>query len=161
MQHQSGENVDDVRYYSDDSTKQFTVTNTTEKFPNKSFKFLQVYNFQSLLLTYHCIEEFEWKLYIYMGVHTLSSILRNFADTLSFHTMHSVRHLQLNLQIYLVSYVLNFYPPKSCFRILISIQNLNQYLDPQFKFQNCKSLHKKVKYAHKMNIQILKIELEF
>ena len=67
MQHQSGENVDDVRYYSDDSTKQFTVTNTTEKFPNKSFKFLQVYNFQSLLLTYHCIEEFEWKLYIYMG----------------------------------------------------------------------------------------------
>ena len=30
--------------------------------------------------------------------------------------------------------VLNFYPTKSCFRILISIHNLNQYLGTQFKF---------------------------
>ena len=60
-----------------------------------------------------------------------------------------------------VSKVLNFYLPNSCFRILISIQNLNQYLEFQFEFQNCKSLRKKMKYMKKMKIQIVKIELEF
>ena len=35
MHHLSGENVDDVRYYNDDCTKQLTVTNMTETFPNK------------------------------------------------------------------------------------------------------------------------------
>jgi hypothetical protein len=33
-----------------------------------------------------------------------------------------------------LSYVLSFYSPKSCFRILISIWNLNQHLELQFKF---------------------------
>ena len=58
-------------------------------------------------------------------------------------------------------YVLSFYPPKSCFRILVSIYYLNQYLESQFKFSNCKSLHKKLKYVQNMKIQILKIEKEF
>ena len=57
--------------------------------------------------------------------------------------------------------VLNFYPPKSCFRILTSIQNLNQYFETQLKFQNCKSLHKKVKYvyAENENLDYIKLEL--
>ena len=69
----------------------------------------------------------------------------------------------------LISYVLNFYLPKSCFRILISIQNLNQYLETQFKFQNCKSLHKwqvkclfrflKLNKKSKYEIRILKQDL--
>ena len=40
------------------------------------------------------------------------------------------------------TYVLNFYPPKSYFRILISIKNLNLYLETQFKFYDCKSFRK-------------------
>ena len=51
---------------------------------------------------------------------------------------------------FLLTYVLNFYPSKSCFRILISIWNLNQYLESQCQY--CKSLHKKVKYLQKMKI---------
>ena len=41
----------------------------------------------------------------------------------------------------ILSNVLNFYPPKSCFRILIL--NINHYLESQCKFQDCKSLHNK------------------
>ena len=50
------------------------------------------------------------------------------------HPVHWIQSPILNLRIWMFTYVLSFYPSKSCFRILILIQNQNQFLETQFKF---------------------------
>ena len=110
-------------------------------------------------MRYHFFLQYGWFLqnlgkdFIPTNMHT-TVVVANLKASL-FKTVLSLDRGQLQ------NNVLNFYLPKSCFRIQISIQNLKQYLESKFKFQNCKSLHKNVKYLPKMRIQILKIELEF